>query len=304
MKLAGVEFSHPIFNAAGPNDETLEQLHIIGKSNSSAVMMKTCTLEPREGNPKPRYYEDELGSINSSGLPNAGYKEYGKYAPILKAAYNKPVIASMIGMKPDDNLKIIKFLSSIQEIDIIELNLSCPNIVGKPQIGYDMEASDKLIGQVKEVCTKPLGLKLPPYFDLVHFENIAKIINKHKPDFVTCINSLGNGLIIDPKTEKAVIKPKGGFGGVGGAYCKPTALANVRKFYELLDKKIQIVGVGGISKGTDAFEFILAGASAVQIGTQFVKEGADVFNRVLIEFEDYYRKKGYKNIEDFKGKLK
>ncbi len=304
VEINKVKFPHPVFNAAGPKDVTLDELMVIGRSQSSAILMKSCTLEPRDGNPEPRYYEDEFGSINSMGLPNKGYQEYGKYTPILKATFKKPVIASVSGMKIEDNVKIIKFFSTIQELDMIELNLSCPNLPGKPQIGYDADASDKLIRSVKDVCSKPLGLKLPPYFDFVHFEQMAKVINKHTPDFVTCINSLGNGLIIDAMKEETVIKPKGGFGGIGGDYCKPTALANVRKFYELLNKDIAIIGCGGIKSGIDVFEFILAGASAVQIGTHYLKEGPSVFERCVKELEHMMKKKKYSSLDEFRGTLK
>ena len=304
INIAGIELAHPIFNASGILDETLEEMEAIGRSESSAILMKSCTLEPREGNPKPRYYEDEFGSINSSGLPNKGYKEYGKYATILKAKFKKPVIASVSGMKFDDNVRIVKFFSAIQEIDLIELNLSCPNLEGRPQIGYDFEASDKLIRVVKDVCSKPLGLKLPPYFDFAHFDMMAKVINRHKPDFVTCINSLGDGLIIDAEKEQTVIKPKGGFGGIGGLYCKPTALANVRRFYEILDKDIKIIGVGGIKSGKDVFGFVLAGATAVQVGTQFAKEGPNVFGRCVTKVQALMKKKKYGSIDEFRGKLR
>ena len=301
-KIAGVEFEHPIFNAAGPLCVTLEELHIIGESRSSAIVTKSCTLEPREGNPKPRYEDLPHGSINSMGLPNKGYKEYIKYAPELKK-YNKPLVASVSGMSLQDNLTMIKAMNN-SEFDLIELNLSCPNLVGKPQVGYDFEQSDKYLTEVLAVCEKPLGVKLPPYFDFVHFEQMAKILNKHKVRFVTCINSVGNAIYIDPEEEKVVIKPKNGFGGLGGSYIKPTALANVRKFYELLDDSIDIIGVGGIYTGTDVFEHILAGAKAVQIGTVFMQEGDAAFTRIQEEFNNYMEKKGYKSIEEFRGKLK
>jgi len=278
--IAGIKFSHPIFNAAGPLCVTFDELREIGKSNSSAITMKSCTLEHREGNPEPRYFDLELGSINSMGLPNLGYKKYCEFTPLLKKEFDKPVVASVSGLKLNDNIEIIKSFNETN-VDLLELNLSCPNIVGKPQIGYDFEQTDQVLTEVMKVTKKPLGVKLPPYFDFVHFEEVAKILNKHKVKFVSCINSVGNTLFIDPDKEQPVIKPKGGFGGLGGTYVKPIALANVRRFYELLDKDIDVIGVGGICSGKDVFEFILAGAKAVQLATVFAQEKHSCFQQSL-----------------------
>lgn len=318
--IAGVDFETCIFNTSGPADVTLKELETIAKSKSSAITMKSCTLKPRVGNPEPRYADLEFGSINSMGLPNLGYKAYIKFTKILKDKYNqslrslpfeklrtaglkKPVIASISGMTLEDNLIIFKAFNH-SDVDLIEFNPGSPNTIGKPIIGYDFEEMDRLLKAVSKICQKPLGVKLPAYFDLVHFEGIAKIIKKYPVKFVTCVNSIGNGLAIDPYKEKPLIKPKGGLGGIGGKYIKFTALANVRRFYELFNDKIQVIGVGGVYSGIDAFEFILAGASAVQIGTAYLQKGPKVFENVQRELKDFMRKKKYKNIEDFRGKLR
>ena len=301
-EIAGVKFGTCVFNTAGPADVTLKELEIIGKSKSSAITMKSCTLEQRKGNPEPRYADLEFGSINSMGLPNLGYKAYIKFSKILKEKYKKPVVASISGMTLKDNIVIFKAFND-SSVDLIEFNPGSPNTIGKPIVGYDFQEMDRLLDAVSRICRKPWGVKLPAYFDLVHYDQIAKVINKYPVKFVTCINSVGNGLVIDPYKEKTVIKPKGGFGGIGGRYIKYTALANVRRFYELLDSKIQIIGVGGVYFGIDAFEFILAGASAVQIGTAFLQKGPGIFGDVQEELKGFIAKKGYKNLSDFQGKL-
>ncbi len=119
--------------------------------------------------------------------------------------------------------------------------------------------------------------------------------------FINCVNSIGNGLVIDD--EKVVIKPKNGFGGIDGDYIEPTALANVHAFYKRLRPDIQIIGTGGVKKGRDAFEHILCGASMVQIGTALQEEGPEIFTRVTQELKDIMAQKGYETIEDFRGKL-
>ena len=300
-EISGVKLETCVFNAAGPKDATLKELEVIAKSASSAITMKSCTLEPRKGNPEPRYCDLPEGSINSSGLPNLGYKEYVRFSSLLKK-YHKPVVASVSGLKLADNVKIIKVFNN-SEADLIELNLSCPNVPGKPQVCYDFEQSEEVLDAITDVCKKPLGVKLAPYFDFAHFEQMAGILRKRKLAFITCINSIGNALVIDPDKESAVIKPKGGFGGLGGKYVKYTALANVRKFHELLPH-VPIIGCGGIYSGKDAFEFILAGATAVQLGTVFIQEGPSCFGRIQKELKDYLKKKGYETLEDFRGKLK
>lgn len=302
--IAGVTLDTCIFNASGPGNDSLPLLQIIGSSKSSAIMMKSCTLESRIGNPEPRYADlPNKSSINSMGLPNLGYREYVKFVPILKEQFNKPVVASISGMTLKDNIVMLKAFNKTA-VDLIEFNPGSPNTIGKPIVGYDVSEMDRLLAAVGKVCEIPWGVKLPPYFDFIHFEQIAEVLTKYPISFITCINSIGNGLVIDPEKEQTVIKPKGGFGGIGGAVIKYTALANTRKFYELLGDKIQIIGVGGITSGVDAFEFILAGASAVQLGTVYTREGPTCFARIQKELTEYMSKKNYKTIEDFRGRLK
>jgi dihydroorotate dehydrogenase (fumarate) len=259
-------------------------------------------VEPRQGNPEPRYYGFPGGSINSMGLPNLGYRAYADMIPELKR-YGKPVIASVAGLCEDDFPAIAAAINAAQP-DLIEVNLSCPNIPGKPQIGYDVEASERLLKRVRKVITVPMGVKLPPYFDPAHHEVMGKVIGRCEVDFLNLINSVGNGLIVDPDREAVVIKPKGGFGGLGGRLIKPVALANVRAFYNIFQGRIPIIGTGGVVDGVDAFEHFLCGASAVQIGTVLVEEGLEVFARLETELAALLEKKGYRSIADCRGKLK
>lgn len=301
-KIAGVELDSYICNASGPLDSTLEELESIANSKSSAIIMKSCTIEPREGNQEPRYVRLPLGSIQSMGLPNLGYREYVKFASQLKK-YNKPVIASVAGLSVEDYGKMVEAFQN-SDVDLIEVNLSCPNLEGKPQVAYDFEQTEKVLRRISNLGKKPIGLKLPPYYDFVHHKQMADLFEKYKISFITCINSVGNTLIINPETETPIIKPKKGFGGLCGDYIKPIALANVRAFYELLGNKISIFGVGGIKTGTDAFEFLLAGADAVQVASTFEKECPSCFARIKSELEEILQKKGYNSIEEAKGRLK
>lgn len=302
-KIAGIELDSYTLNASGVKDTTLEELEIIAKSESSAIVMKSCTIKPREGNPKPRYAETSLGSIQSMGWPNLGYEKYLEFTSLLKERYNKPIIASIAGFNTEDYIKIT-FAFQKSAADLLEISLSCPNLENHPQTGYDFRETERLLSQISNLGSKPIGLKLPPYFDPTHQEEMARIIKKYNISFISCINSLGNALIIDPEKETPLIAARKGFGGLSGEYIKPIALGNVRRFYELLEDKVAIFGIGGIKTGKDAFEFLLAGADAVQIGTTFEKEGVDCFKRINKELEEILEKKNYSSISEVKGKLK
>ena len=159
---------------------------------------------------------------------------------------------------------ILKAVQASDYQGLVELNLSCPNVPGKPQIAYDFETTERILTDIFTYFTKPLGVKLPPYFDIAHFDRAAAIFNKFPLTFVNCINSVGNGLVIDDET--VVIKPKNGFGGIGGDYVKPTALANVHAFYKRLNhlsKSSELV----VSNLVAMHLNILCGASMVQLGT-------------------------------------
>jgi len=301
--ITGIKLDGCVFNASGLRDETLSDLENLAKSKSSAILTKTCTLKKRKGNPPPRYANLEYGSINSMGFPNLGYKAYVKFSKILKKESKKPFIISISGFSTSDIIKVFKAFNDTP-VDLIEFNSGCPNIIGKPIVGYDFEEMDRLLNSISKVTKKPFGVKFPPFFELTHFEQMANVIKKYPVKFVTCVNALGNGLAIDPKTEKTIIKPKGGLGAVAGKYIKFTGLGNVRKFYELLGDKVQVVGVGGIYTGTDVFEYILAGASAVQIGTAFLQKGFSIFETVRRELREIMKEKGYSKLSDFQGKLK
>ncbi len=300
--IAGARFSLCLMNASGALCVTREELETLGRSGAGAIVTKSMTLEFRKGNPEPRYYPFGSGSINSMGLPNLGYQAYAELIPALKA-FKKPVIASVAGLCEDDFPEIARTISKAGP-DLIEVNLSCPNIPGKPQIGYDCEASERLIRKVRAVVDRPMGVKLPPYFDPAHHAAMAEVLKRAPVEFLSLINSVGNALVIDPEREAVVIKPKGGFGGLGGSVIKAVALANVRAFWKAFDGRIPIIGVGGVTSGTDVFEHLLAGASAVQVGTALVEEGPGVFERLAAELRDVLRKKGYPSATSVVGHLK
>ena len=219
----------------------------------------------------------------------------------------------MNGLTLDDTKVIVRKILENGKIQGMEINLSCPNIIGKGQLAYDLLEMENYLTEVFNVISEfpehklIIGVKLPPYFDLHWYPLITNILKKFAINFITCINSLGNGLLVDLETETTRIRPKNGMGGIGGIYVKPVGLSNVRNFYLEFQKQnldIDIIGCGGITCGEDAMEYILCGASAVQIGTQLYQEGIEAFSRIEKEMLVWLEKKKYKSLLDFQGKLK
>lgn len=298
-QIAGYQFESCLMNASGVHCQTREQLDELLASASKTFVTKTATLEERGGNPEPRFKGNAFQSINSMGLPNKGIDYYLDYLTKLD---EKSLFLSTTGLSKEEIYKLLDIIEKSEFQGLIELNLSCPNVVGRPQTAYDFPLVNELLNETFTFFTKPLGVKLPPYFDLVHFDQMADILNKYPLKFITTINSIGNGLWIEDET--VVIQPKQGFGGLGGQDVQATALANVHAFYQRLNSSIQIIGVGGVYSGEDAFKHILCGASMVQIGTALAHEGPDMFERVADDLLDIMKSKGYQRIEDFRGKLK
>lgn len=335
INLNGIKFNNPFLNASGAKCMEDEELKLLYSSSSGAYISKSCTLNQRSGNDPIRYWDNEYMSINSMGLPNYGINYYINHSlkrfekirnnKILNIDEsieedirtikfrNKPYFISMAGLTLTENMNMIDIFnkSDNSHISGIEFNLSCPNLIGHGQLGYDFESVEKYLDTIFEMelpDNKLYGVKLPPYFEINHFGEIADIINKYsKLHFTTCINSIANGLVINTDTEKPVIRPKSGFGGIGGTIVKPTALANVRQFYNHfthLSSNKFIIGCGGVYTGEDAFHHILAGASLVSIGSCLMKDGLNVFDRVQEELIEIMDKKGYRNLDEFRGQLK
>lgn len=270
--------------------------------------------------------DDEAASLNSEGLPNSGIDYYISPQTIQETMGDNPqtkaYMVSISGKTLADNIEMLKKISaavllqdskSPNKIAAVELNLACPNIVGKPTIGYDFEQMEDVMNQVSSLpCFKsnpplfPLGVKLPPYFDRPHFEMAAAILNRHRDilGYAASINTIGNALAVDIHAEMPAVRANGGFAGLSGPAVKYTALANVTQMRELLDPSIDVVGVGGVSTGRDAFEMILCGARAVQVGTRHWTEGPKCFDRIADELRAIMEEKGYGCVDDFRGKLK
>lgn len=304
-KIGNYAFANVFMNASGVHCMTAAELDEVAASPAGTLVSKTATLSPRAGNPEPRFAALALGTINSMGLPNQGLDYYLDYAVQFQAAHKtQPMFLSVAGMQPADFPQLAAKIQASNFTGLTEFNLSCPNVPGKPQIAYDFETTAEILTDIFKVFKKPAGVKLPPYFDLAQFDEVAAILNRFPLTFINSINSLGNGLWIDPATDTTIIRPKGGFGGIGGQYAKPIALANVRAFRQRLREDVAIIGTGGVTTGRDAYELILCGADLVSLGSVLATEGLPAFTRLTAELTAEMTKHGYTSLDQFRGQLK
>ena len=301
-KLKTLRFHNPICNASGVYSKTGEELLEMFLSRSGSIITKSSTLTKRNGNPHPAYWEDDKISINSMGLPNHGYKYYCDFIKEMPRG-EKHCFMSIANVDNNDTAKVLTYIQDKSYISYPEINVSCPNIPGKEQLGYNTLELDRFLDIVDKHYKKPYGLKMPPYFDPVHIANVSEVILRHPNiHYLTCINSVGNALDINTTSNTVRIRPKHGLGGLGGDFILPVALSNVFQFKTALPH-IDIIGCGGIRTGEDVYKHILAGASMVQIGTTLNREGTGCITRILDELKKEMYKHNYKMLDDFRGKL-
>lgn len=293
-----------VMNASGPLCTYDHELWPLAASGAGAVVLKSATFEPRAGNPEPRLFTDpERGtSINSNGLCNLGFEGHAEQVMRLRAEYGKPVIASLAALEPAQFVPMARRLGAVASA--IEVNLSCPNLPGKPQIAFDFEMSRRVLGEVRAATSCDVWVKLPPYQDRRLVETMAGFLREAGVQAAVCINS-PSGLDIDFAREETCIHPNDGMGGAGGADITRIARWNVRRFSIALDGSgIAVLGVGGVASGRDAYGHVLAGAAAVQIGTAYLIEGAGIFDRIRAELETELASRGARRVADKVGALR
>ncbi|MFN4218600.1 MAG: dihydroorotate oxidase [Candidatus Bipolaricaulia bacterium] len=310
-----IKLHPPITNASGPHSVTYEELERIARSAAGAVVTKSMTHCPRQGNPEPRlraHLDGEIGSLNSMGLPNLGYVEYAKFIPTLKEL-GKPVIASIASapcahkLHPVEQYREIATAIERAGADALELNLSCPNLEDVP-IAMDPQSVRAVLHAVTSAVKIPIGVKLSPYNNVPKlFEEIARTLLDFDIAYVATINSEPLTLDIDLKTRTKVIRPNEGFGGLGGPAVLPIALAEVHRFYKFFHKhkaQIAVWGVGGIIKAEDAIKHFLAGASVIQIGTLFLWDGPHAFEKLWAGIQRWLHKNGFSKVEEIIGQVR
>lgn len=259
VEVAGVSFQNPVIPASGAFGFGREYEKFYPLSELGGISVKGMTLNPKEGNPAPRIAETPMGMLNSVGLQNPGIDAFlEKELPELSKKDTR-IIANVAGSTVEDCVEMIRRIEG-SAVDMIELNISCPNVKqGGAAFGTSCESAAGITAAVRKATTKPLMVKLSP--NVTSITDIAKAVEAEGADAVSLINTL-LGMKIDINTRRPVLKNN--VGGMSGPAVFPIA---VRMVWQVANAvKIPVIGMGGISSGEDAIEMMMAGASAVQVG--------------------------------------
>lgn len=295
VNIAGINFDNPLIMASGTFGFGKEYSEYVDLNEIGGISVKGLTLKERKGNPPPRIAETPAGILNSVGLQNPGVDAFIKDdLPFLKK-YKTKVIANIAGNTIEEYCQMAEILGD-SDVDAIEMNVSCPNVkAGCLAFGTTPKGIEEITSNVKKYCKQPLIVKLTP--NVADIKSIAMAAEAAGADSISLINTL-LGLAIDIHKRKPILANN--FGGMSGPAVKPIAL---RMVYEAAHAvKIPVIGMGGISSGDDAIEFLLAGATAVMVGTaNFVDPTAPI--KILKGIEQYLNRYNYNSIYDIIGKL-
>lgn len=261
VNIAGIKMQNPVMVASGTFGFGDEYKSFYDINKLGAIVTKGLTLLPKEGNPPPRIHETPAGMLNSVGLENPGVEQFIETEWRRLSKLKIPVIANISGDTVEDYHKIAKKLSFLENLGALEVNISCPNVEkGGLAFGQEPQSAFEVIKAVREATKLPIIAKLSP--NVTHIQEIAEAVVSAGADAISLINTL-LGMAIDIHSRKPVFCRK--FAGLSGPAVKPVALRMVWEVYEAVD--VPIIGMGGITTWQDAVEFILAGATAVAVGT-------------------------------------
>ncbi len=295
VNLCGIELDNPIIPASGTFGFGYEFAELYDINCLGTFSFKGTTKDPRFGNPTPRIAECDSGMINAVGLQNPGVeKVIAEELPKLAKCFSKPVMANISGFSLDEYAYTCEKIDKQEQVGWLEVNISCPNVHGGGMsFGTSPEAAAEVTRAVKAVTTKPVIIKLSP--NVTDIVSIAKACEEAGADGISLINTL-LGMRIDLKTGKPVIANK--MGGFSGAAIKPVG---IRMVYQVSSAvKIPVVGMGGVSTAEDVIEYIMAGATAVEVGAANLVNPY-VCKEIIDELPAVMKKYGIKNLNDIKG---
>lgn len=296
VKIAGVEFENPLIAASGTFGFGREYAEFYPLSTLGGISCKGLTLKERAGNPPPRIAETPGGMLNAVGLQNPGVDYFIKHELPWLREQGTRIIANIAGNTPEEYCEMAEKLSDT-DVDMIELNISCPNVKqGGVQFGTSCAGVEGITSAVRGYCKKPLMVKLSP--NVSDIGEIAAAAESGGADAISMINTL-TGMRIDINTRRPIIHNN--TGGLSGPALLPVA---VRMVWQAAGRvKIPIVGMGGISKWQDAVELLLAGASALQIGTVFFSDPyAPV--KILEGLQSYLDRNGIGSVTELTGQIR
>ncbi len=295
-KIGSLELKNPVMTASGTFGYGTEYADFMDISRLGAIIVKGTTLNPRQGNPYPRMAETPSGMLNAVGLQNKGVDYFVDhiYPEIEKIQTN--IIVNVSGSCIDDYVQTAGIINTLDDIPAIELNISCPNVKqGGMAFGVNPESAAQVVAAVRKVYDKTLIVKLSP--NVTDITEIARAVEGAGADSVSLINTM-LGMAIDAEKRKPILSTI--TGGMSGPAVKPVALRMVWQTAKAV--KIPVIGLGGICSATDAIEFLLAGASAVQIGTaNFIDPS--ISEKVIDGIADYLERHGFSSIQEIIGAL-
>jgi len=294
VNLAGLQLSNPTILASGILGYSAETLQSIVEGGAGAVITKSVGLKPRRGYANPTVVQTRCGLINAMGLPNPGIDEFAAEIRQTKTTLDVPLIVSVYGFSEEEYGSVAKKAANAGA-DALELNVSCPHVKETgSEIGQNPEILTEVVKKVKKAVNKPVFVKLSP--NVTDIAEIAETVAKAGADAITAINTV-KAMAIDAETAMPILSNK--TGGLSGQAIKPIAVRCVHEIYEHV--KIPIVGCGGVADWRDAIEFLLAGASAVQIGTAIATKGPTVFKAVSSGVNTYLKRKGFRSVNEIVG---
>ncbi len=292
VNIAGVEWKNPVTTGSGTFGFGREYSEYFDLSELGAVCLKALSAVPRLGNPSPRIAETEKGILNSVGLQNPGAEAFLERELAWLRTYDTKLIANLCGSTVDDYIAVAEILGD--NVDMFELNISCPNVKeGGMAFGTSAKMIEEITSKVKAVSKVPLIVKLSP--NVTDIAEMARAAEAGGADALSLINTL-LGMKIDIKTRRPILHNN--MGGLSGPAVKPVA---VRMVYQVRQAvSVPIIGMGGITTGEDAIEFMLAGANAVAVGTAGIVDPY-AWIRVRNGIEKYLDDNGIKDVNDIVG---
>ena len=296
VNIAGVELKNPVMTASGTFGSGEEYSEFVDLSKLGAVVTKGVANVPWPGNPTPRVAEVYGGMLNAIGLQNPGIDVFVKRdIPFLKQ-YDTKIVVNVCGRSTKDYCEVVERLAD-EPVDLLEINISCPNVKeGSIAFGQNPKSVEDITKEIKRVAKQPVIMKLSP--NVTDITETARAAEAGGADALSLINTL-TGMKIDINRRKFVLANK--TGGMSGPAIKPVA---VRMVYQVAQAvNIPIIGMGGISCAEDAIEFLLAGASAVSVGTANFHNPA-VTMEVIDGIEAYMKKNGFESVKDMVGIVK
>lgn len=292
----GLTIKNPVMTASGTFGYGLEYGDFIDLNRLGGVLVKGTTLHPRQGNPYPRMAETPSGMLNAVGLQNKGVDYFCEHIYPTISGYDTAMIVNVSGSQVEDYIETAEKINALEGIPAIELNISCPNVKeGGMAFGVTCAGAASVVRAVRAVYDKTLIVKLSP--NVTDITEIARAVEAEGADSISMINTL-LGMAIDAEKRRPVLSTI--TGGLSGPAVKPIALRMVWQTAQVV--KVPIIGMGGIASATDAIEFLLAGASAVEVGTyNFVDPS--VTTQIVDGIEDYMHRHGFTDIQDLIGAL-